>query len=428
MAVRFAGFPILAEFLQGAVWKATGTIIATTLINSISLGVFLIAAARAWNLSLPILAFGIMSVPLVVLHSFSSYIDLFCASMVCFQVLAASMLDRHRHNAYLQKEFLLWSGVYVLSAAAVGNSKLLLAPVPIAISAFLILCSMLPPRNATRQFRTAILIITAVATLLSLATNIRNAYEFGNLIYPIDLNVPWLGIHLVGPEAALAEYPFRTAWLGLFGRPINWFLSVTELEWVLDGIWPDFYYLDLRHAPYRMGGYWGALIVGTVFLLLTFFAVTRARDKKALHPYNFTLGLFLFLTPITSFLPQSHELRYYLYWPMMLFVSLCMLVKIYQPRPAVRLLVTLLYLVTFIYSEQFLGFPLRVFPIITQASLVTRVDNSQVISLARWVGKICLGRQFSPIQFMYSSVFHEGQYVIVQGSDGCNETNEIAHF
>jgi hypothetical protein len=44
MRWRYEGFPLLAEFLQGALWKLTGSIKATTLVNALALAGFVLAA------------------------------------------------------------------------------------------------------------------------------------------------------------------------------------------------------------------------------------------------------------------------------------------------------------------------------------------------------------------------------------------------
>src|SRR5438876_3443739 len=85
----YRGSPLGAEFLQGALWKLTGTINATALINSAALLAFVAVGARTLGVSLPLLTFGILAVPMVAIHAASSYIDLFVAVAICFQVLAA---------------------------------------------------------------------------------------------------------------------------------------------------------------------------------------------------------------------------------------------------------------------------------------------------------------------------------------------------
>ncbi|HXE89001.1 MAG TPA: hypothetical protein VN524_19610, partial [Hyphomicrobiaceae bacterium] len=69
----YAGFPLVAELLQGGLWWLSGTISAATLLNSLGLALFIFVAARATKADLPVLTFGILSVPLVVIHSVSTY-------------------------------------------------------------------------------------------------------------------------------------------------------------------------------------------------------------------------------------------------------------------------------------------------------------------------------------------------------------------
>jgi hypothetical protein len=69
-------------------------------------------------------------------------------------------------------------------------------------------------------------------------------------------------------------------------------------------------------APgYRMGGFFGAYVVLLV-VLLVWRAIQGRRDRVVRVT---TIG-FALLTAIVSVLPQSHELRYYMSWMMVLVV------------------------------------------------------------------------------------------------------------
>src|SRR5258708_171822 len=123
----YLGYPLLAEFVQGALWWFSGTVAATSLVNSLGLVVFICAAVAATKASLPVLTFGVLSVPLIVLHSISTYIDLFAGILICFQLLAASLLvDRWNlenldEPAY--RRFFIYAFLYIAAAAAAGNTK-----------------------------------------------------------------------------------------------------------------------------------------------------------------------------------------------------------------------------------------------------------------------------------------------------------------
>jgi hypothetical protein len=115
----YAGFPLLAELLQGGLWWLSGTIAAATLLNSLGLALFIFAAVRVTKADFPILTLGILSVPLVVIHSVSTYIDLFSALLICLQVLAASLIvDKSHPIGARLRRFADPAVLYVAAAAA----------------------------------------------------------------------------------------------------------------------------------------------------------------------------------------------------------------------------------------------------------------------------------------------------------------------
>ena len=103
-------------------------------------------------------------------------------------------------------------------------------------------------------------------------------------------------------------------WLEHAPRPIRFLCSILELgvhdRWTVDQWTPP------EASGYRMGGYFGAYVV---FNLL-FFAWRAIRERQERKVRVATIG-FVALTAIVAVLPQSHELRYYMGW-MIVLVSL----------------------------------------------------------------------------------------------------------
>ena len=87
LQVRYEGFPLIAEFLQGLFWLATNSISSTALLNSLSLCLFIWCAHRFGKAHLTILVFGMLSIPMIAIHATSTYIDLFFGIGVAFQYL-----------------------------------------------------------------------------------------------------------------------------------------------------------------------------------------------------------------------------------------------------------------------------------------------------------------------------------------------------
>ena len=102
LSTRFAGFPLFAEFLQGALWKATGSMAASTLVNSVALAALVAVVGIALRGSLPIMTFGCLSIPLVAFHSTSNYIDLFVAVVICLHTKGPSFIKEYEGSTKLR--------------------------------------------------------------------------------------------------------------------------------------------------------------------------------------------------------------------------------------------------------------------------------------------------------------------------------------
>ena len=424
----YLGFPLLAEFVQGALWWISGTVAATSLVNSLGLVVFICAAVAATKASLPVLTFGILSVPLIVLHSISTYIDLFAGILICFQLLAASLLvDRWNlenldEPAY--QRFSIHAFLYIAAAAAAGNTKFTSLIVSLAISGYLLtFVIFFRPTMALRR-KLHLVITIGVATALSLITCARNFREYGNPFFPIAINVLW---PMPGPFKEYRNYPTYTEALRWLARPANWILSITDIDWKIRGVKPEYniYNLDAhfgdnpeRYGPARTGGFWGAFMMISMGLGVALFARTARLNPDAFKRHGFLFSSFLLISALTAFMPQSHELRYYLYWPIFLILIICVLIRCAKLTTLNRLGICGLYFACFLGSEYILRAPLRVFPIYSPEKEIAKKGDSPVIDFARQSGGACLGEPYAPEQLKYSAVFHGGHYVIEEASGG----------
>lgn len=422
LVIRFAGFPLFAEFLQGALWKASGSMAATTLINSVALAALLVAVGRVVRGSFPIMAFGSLSIPLIAFHATSNYIDLFVAVAICLQALAAWQIERQTVQAPARPDRRAttgWSGLFTLAAAAAGNAKFQSLVVSVAISVFLAGYLLARRSRLGKGTLTRAALVLILATTLSLATAARNTFVFSNPVYPVIIELPSLGVTLPGLEGEYRSHPTYAESLGRLARPIYWMASITEIDWTIRQA-PAVYNIDSnggdharRFGPGRTGGYWGVFIVGCGLLTLGLLILASRRHPADLAADGFILLLFAFLTVVTAFMPQSHELRYYLYWPILLLLVICVLARSARLSSAARVGLSLIFVPVFLTSQAMIGFPLRPWPAQPTAEVALR--NSPEVAFARRTGGICLGPQYNPLQLAYSAVFHGGSYVVAQG-------------
>ena len=421
MQVRYEGFPLMAEFIQGALWKLAGTINATALINAAAFAVFVVVAVRALKANVAVLAFGALAVPLVAMHAVSNYIDLFVGACVALQGLSAVKVE-----AALRKRrpgLAAWCAVYLASAVLAGNAKITAVVMSVAIGAFLAAYLLLTRRGIDRRRLAGVALAIVAAAVLASGTMLKNVHRFGNPLYPFDTTVA--GIHLDGPEPEYRSYPAYTVTLGPLARPVNWAVSTSELDWAIRGRSPG-YSLDMgaggdsaEVTQPRTGGYFGPLIAASLALAV-WLAVRLARDSPAAwREQRFMLALFLFITGVTAFMPQSHELRYHLHWPLMLMLAVAVLVSRVRLRPPAAGVAAAAYFAAFIATQWMTDWPWRPWPAVGQAKVIEGETRTPSIEQVRSRAATCLGPEVNPRQFAYSAVFHGGNYVVEQGWARC---------
>ena len=119
------------------------------------------------------------------------------------------------------------------------------------------------------------------------------------------------------------------------------------------------------------------------------------------------VALFGGVTVVASLVPQSHELRYYMHW-MLLLVSLNVVLWAREARWAVGLAAaSALAVVTWSTDAAYLHASGSTF----EELLERRVDRS-VVEAASPGERLCVGRQ--PFTFLYAPVFHRKKDYVVQ--------------
>lgn len=309
---RFRGFPLFGELLQGGLWRLTGRPQTANLVAFSSVPLFGLFLRYRFAVPLYLSILGLLAVPLVQLHMTSCYVDL--PGNAAAAVLLLVALESFSSSEPPSSRTLMLA---VFTAAFAANTKTLLHPVVLAALTLLALRAVVLHAGAgffvTRARRLGALGAITLALAVVFATPLKNLAVHGNPYYPLDFTV--LGHHFSGLEQPYQSSP---RWLASASRPVRFVASILELHcapladrhrWTVDQ-W------TLPDAPgYRMGGFFGAYVVGQ----LIFFAYQLVRQKS--RQARRIGGAFALLTVLTSILPQSHELRYYMYW-MIVLISL----------------------------------------------------------------------------------------------------------
>jgi uncharacterized membrane protein (GlpM family) len=340
LEAAYDGFPKLIHLLQGLVWRITGRAQSVDLVNLAAIGAFCVFLRQGFGVPAVWTFCALIAVPLVQIHATSAYVDLpvNCAAAMAIMSVFACARDPQRFG---------WPALAVLFAslavAANGKPQMIGVVVPIAgvfaVLAFYLLATgravgPFAPRRAAGWLGLSVVLM--VAALVSAATLIGNALEYGNPVYPIRIS--FFGVTFDGPidGTHIGSDSLHDAWQPV-PSPLRWVASVLEfgahsyraVPWTYDqGYCPDMlawrdcggpagYGFGTVVESFRMGGYF----VGYVLALLVFLGWSIAAQPQRLR--RLYVSAFAGTTLLAALLPRSHELRYYMFW-MLVLVGLCL--------------------------------------------------------------------------------------------------------
>ena len=390
---RFDGFPLLAEALQGVLWRITGRPEAASFVALASLPGLAWFLKRTFAVPPHLVVLALLAIPLVQIHATGCYIDLPANACVTMLVLLA-------YRQVVRREPPTPRVLLGASALAIATANMKFQLVPVVIAASVVLVATCLRRDATRRTR---LLVIALAMPLVFATPIKNVIRHGNPVWPVEIHL--LGKSLPHSEGAYSSSP---VWLEGMPRPVRFGASVLELglrpiashaRWSIDQWTPP------SEPGYRMGGFFGAYVVVNLAALVL--AALRLRTREARVAVAFAGGA----TVVASLLPQSHELRYYLFW-MLLLVALNLVVWSRERRTTVGLVAALALAIvawstggTYLYAsgDSF-------------AQLVTSKVDQPALDRVAPGERICVARE--PWTFLYAPLFHPSLRYSVQEAEG----------
>lgn len=309
---RFDGFPLLAHFFQGLLWKITGRIQATNLVGYLSLIIYFLWLRNYFKVPLYLSVIAIFTIPAVLTHSTTSFVDL--PGNIGMAVLMMMTYSFFKQSQLPKKGEIL---ITFLAAAIAVNIKPQLQPLVFLLywilGIRLVWLYFKYTRAAQRKLSLTIP-LTIIASGLIFATPIKNVALYGNPFYPIKIQVAGIALnHQLTPKTYDEG-----------NRPQKWLQSILEIntpKWSADQ-WnqnnPK--YLD------RAGGFFGAYVVFNFLLLLGLSIREQLENKKSSSENksrNATTALVtvILMSLVPANFPQSHELRYFMFW-MITLVSL----------------------------------------------------------------------------------------------------------
>ena len=387
---RFAGFPILAEWFQGLFWFVFGHVQAANLVSFLSLIIYFCFLKIYFQVPLYLSAIALLAIPLVQTHATTCYVDL--PGNLCIAVLILTTYLLYTQNTFTQRN--LWA--IFISAACAANIKPQLVPLVFVILCFTVcrIISLYFYQNKSERLKLQVFLpVIFLASLIIFATPLKNTVVYGNPFYPVRIEIAGQVLnHTMGLYNASPDY------LQEASKPQRWLYSILEINspnWSVDQYSPD-------PSKTRMGGFFGAYVVFNV--LLFGYLMIRTRHRETITA-AVTVAV---MSIVAANFPQSHELRYFMYW-MLVLVSFNLYLVTHLKRIGKSIIepkyigIVAVFALAFVITktEYFYVKP----SLLTLERYVQQSTNPKVLEQINPGEQVCLvGKQ--PNTFLYAAKFH----------------------
>jgi hypothetical protein len=419
----YEGFPKLFHLLQGLVWRITGRAEVVGVLSLAAIGLFCVFLKQWFRVPLAWTFCALLAVPLIQMHATSAYVDVPANLAATAAILALIAFVR-------APETFGWSRLAVLVAClvAAANTKAQMIAVALPLAALFgaIAVFFLASGRRVGPFQPgraaswiALACFLAFALMGTAIKPIDNAIRYANPFYPVRL--AFFGVVLDGPFGAIGFDPtsLSAAWRPV-PPPLRWLASVLEVgaydgrevPWTFDqGYCASA--LDMGDcaiepgSAFRMGGYF----IPYVLALLAFLAW-----RLAAHPdRRVIVASFAATTLIAALAPHSHELRYYLFW-MIVLVALCLMAAFDDARDRIstaasaRAILGTIVLVA-LSSVLLMSEARYVSPFGPDIQGIIRLRGINLeVTLIPDGAVVCVEEpERQPFKFLYTSLFHPGR-------------------
>ena len=398
---RFLGFPLFANWLQGLFWKLFQKPEATNLVSYFSLLTMISYLKLYLRIPFYMASLSLLAIPMVHMHAARSYIDL--PGNVFVSILILTTYSLYIKRASLDPKTL---SIIFISSTIAANTKFQLIPVVFIVLCFVffkIIKTLLKNKNNFNKLFKG-LIICLLANLIIFFTPIKNTIVYSNPFYPVQIEAA--GFVLNNKET---PPDFMHENIKKLSPYLRWGRSVLEID-VFDDRrpWPwtlgmDFISWD--EEKFGLGGYFGGYV--TFSFLLFIYLCWKNYNLESQMALS-TMGLMTIVTPL---FPQSYELRYYMYW-MIVLVSLnsfltCQLVQKSSEKtvnPKNIALISTIFVIAFIVKTKFF-FTIPEFASFDKQIIREDIVDQDIMRNINNGDNVCIVNK-APHTFLYSSYFH----------------------
>ncbi|MFA5993665.1 MAG: hypothetical protein WC823_01770 [Parcubacteria group bacterium] len=304
---RYLGFPILAEAIQGVLWRVSNNVNAANLINLLAYLAFVLFLRIRVKIPFMISSVFYFSIPLIFIGFFSSYIDLFTNTFLAMAFIGLYFFWREKK---------MTDGLWVIIFLAIANNSKYTSLVFSAIGYLLFLKIFFEPKISLQNIKKILFVV--ISSVIIFFPQFKNVVVYGNFIYPQKVPILNNIFHNGNQETnAKDQAPLYLRDSSSFIKFVYSFFEINTIDdrrphrWTIDQ--GD---VSGDSKSFRMGGYfYFNIIFWMVLIIFIMFALKGDGRQFAVKTYVWLMGLIL----IVSLMPQSHELRYWSFIPILLF-------------------------------------------------------------------------------------------------------------
>ncbi len=307
----FDGNANLAELVQGGLWRLSGLPGAANLVGILSMTVLIVVSSAIFKIPIWQLTIFYLSIPLVLRHSYSSYVDLAANAFLCLaMVIFFSTIMKKDHS--IRKLILV-----LIPLAVAANIKLYQLVLSVVLGMFIFLSYFVFwVRRKVRFSKVLLYLLIFLVFIAGAYWKLgANYLRYDNPLYPLAFT--FRGQEFPGLVSASTSSYIVDAFSVPKINPYYFARSLTEID--LWRVRPETVYtIDMDLGNYnavlgaRLGGFF---VVNLIFwaaglLIFSLFSQNRAIFKCLL--------ILVMMVGVAAFLPSSSELRHVLFIPLSL--------------------------------------------------------------------------------------------------------------